>query len=157
MKWFGPSALILLGTLCAQEKPSFEAASIHPNTSSEIGQSFFDVSGAGRLIARNMDVWDLVRLAFGLRDSQMTGGPAWIKSQGFDIQATPSATGTIVARPRALQMLQTLLEDRFHLRWHNDSREMAVYALRVAAGGPKLAPAKEGPEECKWEISAYRA
>jgi uncharacterized protein (TIGR03435 family) len=144
MKRSGLSALILLGTLCGQEKPAFEAASIHANTSSEIGQSFFDVSGAGRLIARNMDVWDLVRLAFGLRDSQMTGGPAWIKSKGFDIQATPSASGTVVARPRALQMLQTLLEDRFHLRWHNDNREMAVYALRVAAGGPKLAPAKEG-------------
>ena len=76
-----------------------------------------------------MDVWDLVRLAFGLRDSQMAGGPAWIKSEGFDIQATASATGTVVARPRALQMLQTLLEDRFHLRWHNETREMAVYAL----------------------------
>jgi uncharacterized protein (TIGR03435 family) len=144
MKWFRLSALILLSTLWAQEKPAFEAASIHANSSSEIGQSFFDLSGAGRLTARNMDVWDLVRLAFGLRDSQMAGGPAWMKSEGFDIQATASATGTVVVRPRALQMLQTLLEDRFHLRWHNETREMAVYALRVATGGPKLAPAKEG-------------
>jgi len=144
MKWFRLSALILLSTLWAQEKAAFEAASIHANSSSEIGQSFFDVSAAGRLIARNMDVWDLVRLAFGLRDSQMAGGPAWIKSEGFDIQATASATGTGVARPRALQMLQTLLEDRFHLRWHYQMREMAVYALRIAPGGPKLALAKEG-------------
>jgi uncharacterized protein (TIGR03435 family) len=144
MKWFGLSALMLLSTLWAQEKPAFEAASIHANTSSEIGQSFFDVSGAGRLIARNMDVWNLVRLAFGLRDSQMAGGPAWLKSQGFDIQATASPTGTVVARPRALLMLQTLLEDRFHLRWRNQMREMAVYALRVAPGGSKLGPAKLG-------------
>jgi len=120
---------MLLSGLLAQEKPAFEAASIHASTSSDIGQSFFDLSGAGRLIVRNMDVWDLVRIAFGLRDTQMAGGPAWIKSEGFDIQATASATGTVVARPRALQMLQTLLEDRFHLRWHNETREMAVYAL----------------------------
>ena len=144
MKWFGLSALMLLSGLLAQEKPAFEAASIHASTSSDIGQSFFDLSGAGRLIVRNMDVWDLVRLAFGLRDSQMAGGPAWIKSEGFDIQATASATGTAVARPRALQMLQTLLEDRFHLRWHHQMREMAVYALRIGPGGPKLALAKEG-------------
>lgn len=144
MKWFALSALVILSTLRAQEKPAFEAASIHANTSSEIGQSFFDVSGAGRLIARNMDVWDLVRLAFGMRDSQMAGGPRWIKSDGFDIQATASAAGSSVARPRVLQMLQALLEDRFHLRWHNEMREMNVYALRVGAGGPKLAPAKEG-------------
>src|SRR5215831_18162050 len=90
-----------------------------------------------------MDVWDLVRRAFGLRDSQMAGGPAWIKSEGFDIQATASATGSKAPRPQALQMLQTLLENRFHLRWHNESREMSVYALRVATGGLKLAPAKE--------------
>jgi uncharacterized protein (TIGR03435 family) len=144
MKRLGLSLLLLLSTLWAREKPAFEAASIHTNNSSEVGQSFFDLSGAGRLIARNMDVWDLVRLAFGVRDSQMAGGPAWIKSDGFDIQATASATGTVVARPRALQMLQTLLEDRFHLRWHNEMREMTVYALRVATGGPKLGPAKEG-------------
>src|SRR5262252_1233202 len=73
MKWFG-CALMILSTLWAQERPEFEAASIHANTSSEIGQSFFDLNGAGRLTARNMDVWDLVRLAFGLRDSQMAGG-----------------------------------------------------------------------------------
>jgi uncharacterized protein (TIGR03435 family) len=143
MKWFGLRTLILLSTLCAQEKPAFEAASIHANTSAQIGQSFFDLSGAGRLTARNMDVWDLARLAFGLRDSQMSGGPAWIKSEGFDIQATATATGTVVTRPHALQMLQTLLEDRFHLRWHDETREMAVYALRVANGGPKLAPGKK--------------
>src|SRR5215469_7763925 len=98
MKLSGLSTLILLSTLWAQEKPAFEAASIHANTSSEIGQSFFDLSGTGRLTARNMDVWDLVRLAFGLRDSQVAGGPAWIKSEGFDIQATALTTGTVVAR-----------------------------------------------------------
>ncbi len=144
MKWFGLPALMLLSTLWAQEKPAFEVASIHANNSSETGQSFFDLNGAGRLTARNMDVWDLIRQAFGLRDSQMVGGPAWIKSDGFDIQATASANATLVERPRALQMLQMLLEDRFHLRWHQEMREMTVYALRVAPGGPKLAPAKEG-------------
>ena len=50
MNWLGMNALMLLSTLCAQEKPAFEAASIHANNSSEIGQSFFDPSGAGRLV-----------------------------------------------------------------------------------------------------------
>ena len=135
---------MLLSSLWAQEKMAFEAASIHANHSSEIGQSFFELTDAGRLTVRNMEVWDLIRHAFGLRDSQMAGGPAWIKWDGFDIQATASANSTIVERSRALQMLQLLLEDRFHLRWHHEMREMTVYALRVASGGPKLAPAKEG-------------
>jgi uncharacterized protein (TIGR03435 family) len=91
-----------------------------------------------------MDVWDLIRLAFGLRDSQMVGGPTWLKSEGYDIQATAPSTGAVLVRAHSLQMLQTLLENRFHLRWHNEMREMAVYALRVVAGGPRISAAKEG-------------
>ena len=41
-------------------------------------------------------------------------------------------------------MLQALLEDRFKLKIHRESREVAVYALTVAKGGPKLKPFKEG-------------
>jgi len=145
MKACGLPALMLLSALWAQEKPSFEVASIRANTSSEIGQSFFDINGLGRLTARNMVVWDLIRQSFGLRDSRMLGGPAWIKSDGFDIEAKPSTNAAVVERPRALQMLQALLEDRFHLRWHHEMREMTIYELRVAPGGPKLAPAREGP------------
>ena len=144
MKWLGIPGLMLLSTLWAQERPAFEVASIHANKSSEAGQAFFDLNGAGRLTARNMVIWDLIRHAFGLRDTQMVGGPAWIKSEGFDIQARASANGAAVERPSALQMLQMLLEDRFHLRWHHEMREMTVYALRVAPGGPKLAHATEG-------------
>src|ERR1044071_9410474 len=143
MKWFGTPVLMLLSTLCAQEKLVFEAASIHANHSSEAGQSFFDLNDAGRLTARNVVLWDLIRQAFGLRDSQMAGGPPWIKSDGFDIQTTASANATAVERPRALQMLQALLEERFRLRWHEEMRVVTVYALRVAPRGPKLAPAKE--------------
>ena len=140
---------MLLSALPAQEKPAFEVASIHANVSSEIGQSFFELNGVGRLTARNAVVWDLIRQAFGLRDSQMAGGPAWIKSDGFDIQAKASTNATGVERPRMLQMLQTLLEDRFHLRWHHEMREMTVYALRVAPGGHKLDPATEGPRSMR--------
>jgi len=144
MKRLGMAALILLSALWSQGRPVFEVASVHANRSSEAGQSFFDLNGSGRLTARNMVVWDLIRHAFGLRDTQMVGGPAWTKTEGFDIQATASASAAAVERPSALQMLQMLLEDRFHLRWHYEMRETTAYALRVAPGGPKLAPAKEG-------------
>lgn len=118
----------------------FDAASIHVSSLGD-DQTYFEINDSGRLIVRAMDVWDLITRAFEMRDSVMAGGPAWIKSDGFDIQATSSNS---MGRPRALRMLQTLLEDRFHLRWHQEMRQMPVYALRVAPGGPKLGPAKEG-------------
>jgi uncharacterized protein (TIGR03435 family) len=140
--------------LFAQERPAFEAASIHASALAD-DQTYFEINSSGRLTVRAMDVWDLIGRAFGTRDNEMAGGPAWIKSDGFDIQATPAA-GATVERSRAVQMLQTLLEERFHLRWHPEMREMPVYALRVTPGGPKLGPAKEG-QSARMEPGSLRA
>ncbi|HVV44077.1 MAG TPA: TIGR03435 family protein [Bryobacteraceae bacterium] len=136
---------VCLAAVCAlwgQDRPAFEAASIRASSPGG-DQTWFEINSSGRLIVRAMDVWDMIARAFGTRDSLMMGGPAWIKSDGFNIQATPPGNGT-VDRFRALRMLQTLLEDRFHLRWHQEMRDTVVYALRVAPGGPKLATAREG-------------
>lgn len=126
----------------AQEKPAFEVASIRAHSPAE-GAFSFDVTESGRLTIRNMTVWNMIRQAYRQRDSQISGGPAWIKSDGFDVVAE-AGQGAHVERPRVLEMLQSLLEDRFRLRRHEEIRETAGYALRVAPGGPKLAPAKEG-------------
>src|SRR5215831_17132437 len=107
-----------------------------------------------------MDVWDLVLLAFGLRDSQMARVPPGSIRKGFDIQTTASATGTVEARLHVLQMLQPLPEDRFH-------RSICVGITRYARwlfmrcesrqAVPNSPPQRRAsPEECKWEISAYR-
>lgn len=127
--------------LCAQERPAFEAASIHASPPGD-GRFGFHLTDGGRLTVQNMTMWNLLRQTYGWRDNQIIGGPAWIRSDGFDIQAEPGAP---VGRDRAIEMLKTLLEDRFHVRWHPDTREMSAYALKVDAGGSKLAPAHDGP------------
>jgi uncharacterized protein (TIGR03435 family) len=140
---FGPS-VFLLAVLCfAQEKPAFEVASIKPNPDGP-GSFSADIAPSGRVTFRNFNVWNLIRLAYGLRDLQMSGGPPWIKNRGFDIQAQPASSATPVPREQTLRMLQTLLEDRFDLKWHRESREAQAYGLTIARGGPKLPPAREG-------------
>jgi len=126
--------------LCAQDKPAFEAASIHASPPGD-GRFSFHLTDGGRLTVESMTVWNLLREAYGWRDNQIVGGPAWIKSEAFNIEAAPGAP---VGRDRALQMLRTLIEDRFHVRWHPDTREMSAYALKVDAGGSKLGTAHEG-------------
>ncbi|HZL56205.1 MAG TPA: TIGR03435 family protein [Bryobacteraceae bacterium] len=135
-------SLFFAALLCAQDKPAFEVASVRAHGPDD-GRFSFDIKESGRLTTRNMTVWNLIREAYGQRDSQMTGGPAWIKTEGFDVAAQPGG-GAPVERSRVLHMLQALLEDRFHLRWHEQIRETSGYALRLAAGGAKLGPAKEG-------------
>jgi len=69
-------------------------------------------------------------------------GPAWIRSERYQINATaPGAPSEGLMRG---PMLQTLLEDRFHLKIHRESREVPVYAVTVAKGGPQLKPFQEG-------------
>ncbi|HEY4084912.1 MAG TPA: TIGR03435 family protein [Bryobacteraceae bacterium] len=131
--------------LCAQERPAFEAASIHASPPGD-GRFGFHLTDGGRLTIQNMTVWNLLRQSYGWRDNQIIGGPAWIRSEGFNIEAAPSSP---VGRDKAIEMLKKLLEERFHVRWHADTREMSAYALKVDTGGSKLSPAREGQADMR--------
>jgi uncharacterized protein (TIGR03435 family) len=79
------------------------------------------------------------------------GGPQWIKTDGFDVQAiipegTPGYTNDQFRNheaPQVQMMLQTLLSDRFKLAVQRETKETAVYDLIVAPSGSKLTPSKE--------------
>jgi uncharacterized protein (TIGR03435 family) len=70
------------------------------------------------------------------------GGPGWIESERYTINAKAenNATAYVMEGP----LLQTLLENRFKLEIHRETREIPVYNLVVAKGGPKLKPFQEG-------------
>jgi uncharacterized protein (TIGR03435 family) len=70
------------------------------------------------------------------------GGPAWINSARYTIEAKAEADTSrgMMQGP----MLQALLEDRFKVRIHRGTREVPVYELIAAKGGPKLTPFQEG-------------
>jgi uncharacterized protein (TIGR03435 family) len=68
------------------------------------------------------------------------GGPAWIDSERYDIQAKPESN---TDQEHAWLMLQTLLADRFGLTLHRETRELPVYNLTAKKSGLKLPPAKD--------------
>jgi uncharacterized protein (TIGR03435 family) len=118
----------------------FEAASVKPNTSGSGRSSSHSTSG--QLVADNMSLRDYIRVAFGVRDYQISG-PDWLSAAKFDIVAKfPPHTGDPQLGPR----LQKLLADRFKLMVHRESKEFPVYALVVAKGGPKLEKAADKGE-----------
>jgi uncharacterized protein (TIGR03435 family) len=94
----------------------------------------------------------LFRLAYGVQDDQILGAPNWFHSQRYDIQAKLGTSAqeemsklSLDQRKAADRLLvQGLLEDRFHLTLHRESRELPGYDLMVAEGGPKLQEAKPG-------------
>jgi uncharacterized protein (TIGR03435 family) len=78
----------------------------------------------------------LIQRAYDVESFQIAGAPGWIKSDHYDIiaKADDNLTSEQVAGP----VLQTLLEDRFKLKIHRETKELPVYALTVAKNGLKL-------------------
>jgi hypothetical protein len=82
--------------------------------------------------------------AYRLRNDQVLGGPAWVNTDLWEIQAK-AAGGTVPqpspdnTKPDAIAlMLPSLLEERFRLQLHRDTREFPVYTLAATNGGSKL-------------------
>ncbi len=70
------------------------------------------------------------------------GGPGWLDSELYDINA--KAEGPADQATMQGPMMRALLADRFQLKIHRETREIAVYNLTVARGGPKLQPTEPG-------------
>jgi uncharacterized protein (TIGR03435 family) len=69
---------------------------------------------------------------------EIIGGPSWMDSDRYDIQATVDCSGGVLSREQFQLMFQSMLEDRFQLKAHMEARELPVYNLVVAKDGPKL-------------------
>ena len=119
--------------------PAFEAASVKPSRSG-LGPSGRILPG--RLVRTNTSLLDLIAFAYGVRTDQVAEGPSWMASDHYDIEAT--AAGNTPLNQIAGAMLQALLEDRFKLVLHRETRQLPVYELTVVRNGLKLQPMKEG-------------
>jgi uncharacterized protein (TIGR03435 family) len=121
-------------------KLGFSAASVRPNKSAGRPGGIRPLAN-GRLTATNVTLRELVLRAYGLHDSQLVGGPAWVASDRFDVVANteiPPADGV----SDVMAMLRNLLEERFSLRTRIEKRTLATYAMMPAHSdrrpGPQL-------------------
>jgi uncharacterized protein (TIGR03435 family) len=69
---------------------------------------------------------------------QIIGGPSWMESDRWDIQATADCSGGVLSREQLQLMIQSMLEDRFQMKAHVETREMPIYNLVPGKDGPKL-------------------
>jgi uncharacterized protein (TIGR03435 family) len=136
-----PFVIGLVRAQAIHEQLKFEVVSIHPSKSGS-NLAHIQPSPGGRLVMENVPLRVLLQSAFGVRDRQLSGGPAWMDSDRFDIAA--KAEGNPPGKQMAGPMLLPLLEERFRLKFHRETRQLPVYALTLAKGGLKLQPAKEG-------------
>ena len=140
------AASITAGAQAPDKLPTFEAATIKPTDPNAQGQ-FFRRQPGGRFSTSNMPVRELVRFAYGVQDFQLDGVPAWASTERYDITAKaegdppPMPPGS--ASDPMILMFRSLLEERFQLKVHRETRELPVYALtrlRADRLGPNLEP-----------------
>jgi uncharacterized protein (TIGR03435 family) len=134
----------------APARPVFEVASIKPSpppTDPNRERAMNAMMSArppgwlptdkARVTVHNRSLLDLIATAYRVQLTQVSG-PAWMADARFDIEAKlPDGAPAETVN----DMLQSLLEERFGLQVHREEKELPGYALVVAKGGPKLAPA----------------
>ena len=123
---------------------AFEVATIKPADPDFRGR-YIRMQSTNRFQARNHSLKTLIQAAWNLTPRAVSGGPAWVESDKYEIVA--QSPGNV--RPsldEQMAMLRKLLADRFKLTFHREDKEFPVYALIVAKGGPRLAESKFDPD-----------
>jgi len=157
-------ALPLLAPAQTPTPPSFEVSSVKRNTSQDRpGAQYLP---GGRLSVHNMPLFLVIADAYNVPfqgSPQLIGGPDWLRAERYDIEATaesgaiPPGTSAAAARDEMRLMLRSLLASRFQLKIHSETRDLPVYSLTIAKGGPKLQKAKTQEKDCPEAPATFEA
>jgi uncharacterized protein (TIGR03435 family) len=131
----------------AAQPQSFEVASIKPSAPSG-GNTFMvrvEMAPGGRYTASGVTLKLLLQQAYDVKDYQITGGPGWISTERYDINA--KADTPDIKRDQIRVLLQSLLAERFQLQIHRETRELPVYSMVIGKGGHKLHLSEFQPDE----------
>jgi bla regulator protein blaR1 len=130
--------------MATDAQPEFEVVTIKPGRPNTPGKLFRQTGTHFGTLNTNLD--DLMMFAYGVHTKQIIGLPGWADNDLFDIDGVPDVPGQPSGQ-QAAEMLQKLLADRFQLKIHRETRELPVYAIRVASGGPKMTQSTSAPGE----------
>jgi uncharacterized protein (TIGR03435 family) len=134
---------------------TFEIVSIHPMRQDDMRPEHIDnPSRRGYVRAVNVNLKSLMEIAYDIPDLRMFGGPPWLTSARFSLEAKadPSVDEQLAALPNEeakqakRKMIVALLVASFKLAVHAETREMPVYAMVIGKGGPKLAGPRRGDD-----------
>jgi len=123
----------------------FEVASLKPSARQRPGYGIRPAPGGQRYEAWNCPIKVMIQAAFRVKPEQIVGGPGWLDSDPYDMEAKAAKPST---SDELHVMLMNMLVDRLQLKFHRESRDMRRYALTVDKDGPRLTlhPAANGAD-----------
>jgi len=136
------------GVLAQAPARAFEVASIKLHDPANPRQMMV-ADPSGRLTVIGIPLVMLIRTAYGLQDDQVVGGPAWLRTDRFDITAKAEDGTPVMAMG---ELLQSLFAERFQLTTHRETRELPIYALVKARADGSLGP-RLTPNPCVWDFT----
>jgi hypothetical protein len=99
---------------------AFDVASVKPSNPESRGlMRIQPMPGGQTYIARNVPLRMMIKAMYRITDSQIAGGPDWIDTEHYDIDAKAEHPSTL---EELHEMFRTLLADRFQLRYHHEIR-----------------------------------
>jgi uncharacterized protein (TIGR03435 family) len=120
------------------QAPTFEVAAIRSHPGEVTFSSDPSIRGS-RVTGTACTLLDMITTAYDVRYDQISGGPAWVGTERYDLEAKAGGDGQ-PTQDQMRMMLQNLLAERFQLKLHRDTKEVPIYALVVGRNGPKLTP-----------------
>jgi uncharacterized protein (TIGR03435 family) len=136
------TALVALAQAQPATNPAFDVASVKPRPFKNAGAREQRINPDG-ISFLNATLADCIAAAWNVKRHQISG-PDWLTRDRFDIIAKAEGTP---GRDRLMLMFQALLAERFRLALHREMKDLPVYSLVVAKGGPKFHPSTTGAAE----------
>ena len=116
--------------------PDWDVVAVNPSDPNSTNGQRIRMSG-GHVRFLDTTVEQFLLIGYGLQKGQLTGVPDWAKTERWSVDGVASVEGEPSLR-QLQSMMQKVLAERFGLKLHHEQREMPVYALTVAKGGPKM-------------------
>ena len=123
---------------------TFEVASIKPSAPGQRGFAIAPSPG-GRLAVRNCTLKRLLAAAYHVQDFQVSGGPKWMDTDPYDIEAKAAGSPNLTEH-QLLELLRPVLADRFRMAFHWETRQQPRYRLAVVKAGSKMTAVKADGE-----------
>jgi len=148
-EWTTPAPPTRILPMATDAKPGVEVATIKPTQPGT--QLFMLVVQGEKVVVKNFSLKFIVKFAYDMPGRQMVGGPGWLDAEKWDIEVKPDTPGM----PSVAQMkeiLQKLLVERFALKFHEEKRNMAAFALTVSKNGPKMTKTADASESANFTV-----
>jgi uncharacterized protein (TIGR03435 family) len=130
--------------------PDWEVVSVKAHDPNDPNNAQAMTTKGRQVIISNRPLVGMLLFAYGMHKKEIAGAPGWMETERWDVEGLPDVPG----EPSLKQMqslIRKLLEERFGLKVHKESKELAVYAITVAKGGEKLTTSGGDPNGTPFE------